>query len=342
MVKRGALIAIVLVGCQGTSKPEPAAKEDAAVGSAVAGFGSAARALGDGRGSGSAADGSGGAASGSGSGGAGSGSAGSGEDVEPITDPGKTLADLGAVPAWQAVVDRTRYLDRRKQHGVAYGLLGDAVMVPAPPVAGAPDAGVHVDAGLVASPYVWLLDDTEGTGALAIRARLPDNARVHPVAGDRVALGGAWALDDDRRWYWKVDAITALPAAPPQKPPGPAPAPAALSSPGHVVATGDMPSGAHTISIAKEGELAYFQLVGPPPAGDGDGWPVADELGNPVYALLVLPGERASYGAQDLRTPDERWALRRGVTYVVRIGHVRKHEGKPATITARTAPVRVL
>ena len=52
MVKRGALIAIVLVGCQGTSKPEPATKQDAAAGSAVAGFGSAARALGDGSGSG--------------------------------------------------------------------------------------------------------------------------------------------------------------------------------------------------------------------------------------------------------------------------------------------------
>ena len=56
----------------------------------------------------------------------------------------------------------------------------------------------------------------------------------------------------------------------------------------------------------------------------------------------ALPGERASYGGQDLRTPDERWSLRRGVTYVVRLGHIHKHEGKPATINARSAPVRVL
>ncbi len=69
---------------------------------------------------------------------------------------------------------------------------------------------------------------------------------------------------------------------------------------------------------------------------------MADELGNPVYALLNLPGERASYGAQDMRSADERWQLKRGVTYVVRIGPVHKHgPDKPATINARTAPVRV-
>ena len=49
-----------------------------------------------------------------------------------------------------------------------------------------------------------------------------------------------------------------------------------------------------------------------------------------------------------MRTPDERWQLKRGVTYAVRIGHVHKHGAKageperPATINARTAPLRIL
>jgi hypothetical protein len=60
-------------------------------------------------------------------------------------------------------------------------------------------------------------------------------------------------------------------------------------------------------------------------------------------ALLNLPGERATYGGQDMRAADERWTLRRGVTYWVRIGRIRRHGvDKPATINARTAPIRVL
>src|SRR5262245_66600819 len=50
-------------------------------------------------------------------------------------DPGKVLADLGAVSAWQAVIDRAQCLARRGQHGVVYGTVGTPIMVlgPAPP-----------------------------------------------------------------------------------------------------------------------------------------------------------------------------------------------------------------
>jgi hypothetical protein len=259
------------------------------------------------------------------------------DEPDPV-DPGKAIADLGAIPAWQSVVDRAQYLARRGQHGVVFGTIGPEILVPGPPPpAPLPDAGAAKppDAGLVPSPYVWLVDDTEGNGALAIRVAL--GARSDKVRqGDRVALGGAWALDDDRKWFWKVDAISPLPAATPtgiKDPP---------AAPGHTIVNGDLAQGARTISLAKEGDAAYFQVTGAPPAIDGDGWPVADELGNPVYALLNMPGERASYGAQDLRTPDERWQLKRGQTYWVRIGPVHKHgPDKPATINAKTAPVRV-
>jgi hypothetical protein len=233
------------------------------------------------------------------------------EEPEHV-DPGKQLAELGAVPAWQAVVDRTQYLERRHQKGVVYGTLA---------------AGSGSD--------TWLVDDTEGNGSLAIRAQLarPGNA------GDRVALAGAWAVDDAHHWYWHATSSTELPAIAAGSNTGSNVAP---SPPGHVIANGALPAGARPISKADDGAAVYFTLAGPAPVLDGDGWPVADELGNPVAAIVTLPGEHASYGAQDMRTPDERWTLKRGQTYWVRVGIVHKHGlDKPMTTMARTPPVRV-
>lgn len=258
-------------------------------------------------------------------------------------DPGAQLADMDAVPAWQAVVDRAQYLERRGQHGVAYGTLGPSVMVVGPPPVAPTDAGVPVklpDAGLVASAFTWLVDDTEGNGALAIRAKLGTFAS-QLKEGDRVALGGAWALDEDRRWYWNVDAITKLPPPPPPKANEPKDPP---SPPGHDIPVVDrIPSGARTISVGREGDLVYFTVNGRAPAIDGEGWPVSNELGDPVYALMQLPGERPSFGAQDFRTPDERWQLRRGWMYAVRIGRLRKSSDpeKPSFINAKTSPIRI-
>ena len=326
------------------------------------------------------------------------------DEPEP-PDPGRVISELAAIPAWQAVVDRAQLLGRRGQHGVVYGRVGPAVMVPAPPpsaaaagagsgtaagsgaavgagsgtVAGsgaaagagsgtAAGSGAAVGAGsgtaggagaktgsgaasagarpaaapgtapgaaiepaLVASPYVWLIDDTEGNGALGIRIALGDKARE----GDRIAAGGAWQLDADRRWFWKPDAIQPLPPAPAsdlKEPP---------AAPSHVVAIGALPPGARTASVARDGDAVYFQLVGPAPAGDGDGWQVADQLGSPTALVMTLPGERASYGGQDMRAADERWQLRRGQTYWVRIGKLHKRGDKPANVNARTAPIRV-
>lgn len=252
------------------------------------------------------------------------------EEPEP-PDPGKRIAELGAIPAWQAVIDRAQLLGRRDQHGVVYGKIGPVVMVLAPPAGGsaAPEKPVPV-----ASPYVWLIDDTEGNGSLGIRVALGQKAAK---LGDRVALGGAWALDDARRWYWKVDSVQSLPPAAPsdlKEPPPP--------EPNHTIINGNLVAGSRTITVARDNDSVYFQLVGPSPTNDGDGWAVANELGDKVFALLVLPGERASYGAQDMRAPDERWSLKRGQTYQVRIGRIRSRgPDKPVVIHARTAPVRV-
>ncbi len=244
-----------------------------------------------------------------------------------VTDPGKLIAELEAIPAWQAVIDRAQLLARRKQRGVVYGRVGPAIMVPGPAVA---DAGVPP---LVASPYVWLVDDQEGNGTLGIRVKLGDKAKE----GDRVAIEGAWILDEQRRWYWGVDSVTPLPPAAPsdlKDPPAPAPS--------HVIANGDLPSGARTISVARDNDAVYFQIVGPPPVTEGDGWLVANELGDTPVALMNLPGERPTYGGQDMRAPDERWQLKRGQTYWVRIGKLRKRTDKPTLVNARTAPVRVM
>src|SRR5436305_783212 len=37
------------------------------------------------------------------------------------------IDDLGAIPAWQAVVDRAQFLARRGQHGILYGVIGPAI-----------------------------------------------------------------------------------------------------------------------------------------------------------------------------------------------------------------------
>lgn len=231
-------------------------------------------------------------------------------EEEPPPDSNKTIIRLGAIPAWQAVVDRTRYLARRDQKGVVYGIIA------------ASDP-----------PYTFLVDDTEGNGALGIRAALGMKGAKD---GDRVALAGAWKLDDQRRWFWGVDQLTVLPPAAPSESKDPR-----ASQPTHAIQNGELPNGARTIGVAKDGDAAYFTVVGTTPLVDGDGWLVADELGNPAVAALTLPGERASYGGQDMRTSDERWQLKRGQTYWVRLGHFHKHGDKLQTVTARTAPIRV-
>jgi hypothetical protein len=241
-------------------------------------------------------------------------------------DPGKLIADLGAVSAWQAVIDRAQYLARRGQHGIVYGTVGAPLLVADP----------ATDGGLVSTGDTWLVDDTEGNGALAIRVRFGEAATA-PKQGDRVALSGAWVLDDKKRWFWKVERVTPLPAAPPsdvKDPPG---------QPGHQIVDGSLPAGARTISVARDNDVVFFQLTGPKqPVLPGEGWPVADELGDQVFALLNLPGERPSFGGQDFRTENERWELKRGQLYYVRIGKIRRPApDKPALINARTAPVRV-
>jgi len=241
-------------------------------------------------------------------------------------DLGRAVEDLGAIPAWQAVVDRDQLLARRGQHGVAFGRVGPVVPPFASAAATDADAGPPPPTGLV-----WLVDDTEGNGALAIRVKFANDA---PSEGDRVAVGGAWALDDARRWFWQADAVTPLPASEvttPKDPPWP---------PGFTLAVADPPGKRKLPDKVKDGELMEFTVKRRPPR-TGDGWAITSERGSELMAYLLLPGERASYGGHDLRAADERWSLKVGATYWVRVGKIRPARGEdPPIIRATTPPVR--
>jgi hypothetical protein len=214
------------------------------------------------------------------------------------------IAKLGAIPVWEGVVQRGQLLARRGQRGVLYGRVGPAVGE---------------------GSLVWLIDDTDGEGSLAVRASF---AGATAPAGARIAATGAWMLPEEpapapaaapaagvavppapavvpaaRRWVWQVEHSTALPdeGAPP-----------ATSSPiGHQLRVGPRPVEAVPISRAKDNDLIVFQVLAAP-----------------------------RRGGIDFRQPDEQWRLRRGVTYVVRIGKIRRKDpSKPATINARNAPI---
>lgn len=259
----------------------------------------------------------------------GGGDAGGGAAADPDGDPAgaggapgedddRAAADdavaLGAIPVWQAVVDRAQYLARRGQRAIVAGRLGGEAI--------APGARGQVR---------WLVDEHEGNGALAIRVAIPGRP---PAEGARIAVTGAWALDDQRRWYWQVEALSPLTGPAPAAPPDP-PAP-----PGLQLQAGPPPAGHRPISKARDGGVVTFGVI-KAPRGDGDGWLVGDDSFSPPIAYLFLPGERASYGGHDLRQADERWSLRRGVTYRVRIDKVRRRSPTDlARIKATTAPVR--
>jgi hypothetical protein len=229
-------------------------------------------------------------------------------------DPGSAADALGAIPAWQAVVDRDRYLARRNQEAVIAGRVGDEAIAP----------GAR---GVVR----WLVDETEGNGALAVRIAVT-GSKV-PTEGDRVAATGAWALDNERHWYWQVRSLAPLTDPAPATPPDPP------SVPGHQIGTGAPPSGWKPISKGKDGGIVTFGVVRTA-TGEGDGWLVGDDSFSPPFAYLYLPGERPSYGGHDLRQPDERWVLKRGVTYWVRIDRIRRRTPEDlARIKATTAPV---
>jgi hypothetical protein len=245
---------------------------------------------------------------------------GSGSAVEPGTNgdddsAGESVEVPGAIMPWEAVVDRDRYLARRRQVGVVVGrLAGEAI---------APGAR-----GVVR----WLVDESDGNGTLAIRIALTG---ALPAEGSRLAVRGAWTLDSQRRWYWAVESLTPL------KGPGPTPATTdPPSPPGLVVTTSPPPSGDRVVSRARDGAIILFGVIRGPKR-PADGWLIGDNSFSAPMAVLSLPGERDSYGGHDLRQEDERWQLKRGVLYWLRIDKVRRKPGDDRMwLRAVGAPVK--
>ena len=229
-------------------------------------------------------------------------------------DPAAALPP-GSLPVWQAVIDRDRYLARRGQGAVLIGRMGGEAIAP----------GAR---GVIR----WFIDETEGNGALAVRVAITGTV---PAEGERLALRGAWALDSQRRWYWQVESVAPV-TTPPPPPSTETPVP-----PGHQVIAAPVPSGYRVVSRGKDGGIIVFGVVRSS-NGDGDGWLIGDNSFGAPIASLTLPGERSSYGGHDLRHDDERWQLKRGVLYWVRIDRYRrKNPDSRPTLRALTAPVKV-
>jgi len=236
----------------------------------------------------------------------------------PITGKEReALRSAGVVPAWDAVIDRWRYLARRGHEGAVFGRLGEK-------------AGAHH----------WLIDETSGAGSLGIRAALP--ARADLEVGDSLVLRGAWRVDQERRWYWQAVRIERLPAsveAGTDEEPDPY-----AGQPGHVIkAIARRPKGAIRVSeVTQAGGDVTFGVVRRPPLY-GDGWEISDRSDWRPVGILMLPGERKPYGGQDFMTDHERWRLDKGVQYTVRIRRWRpaRKEGELPIMRAISAPMRI-
>jgi hypothetical protein len=243
-------------------------------------------------------------------------------DAAPPVDAAVAIDELdalppGAVPAWRAVVDRARYLVRRSDRGVLFGT-----------------AGAAVDGS---SQLRWLVDDTTGGGSLGVRTDLS----IRRVAeGSRVAVWGGWKVDDQHRWYWAADRAARVPADGVQERRDGFWYP----SPSHQVArAGELPDGAIVVEEADPAGGAIFFQVIRRPVRDGDGWVVAGRSHWPAAAVLVLPGERESYGGQDMKSDDERWHLDKKTSYALVVRRWRKprKEGELPRLRAVTAPIRI-
>lgn len=226
-------------------------------------------------------------------------------------DEDVALAALGAIPVWDTVTDRGRYLGRRRLQGVVYGRLGGSI-----------------------DGYRWLIDETEGAGALAIRMAVDE--RIALREGQRLVSWGAWWVDDQQRWYWKAERLAGL------APPASDTAAGTESTPGlAIVSIPQPPEGAEPVSQRTTPGDILFQICAVP-GSPTDGWEIADRSGDAPVALLRLPGERAAYGGQDYRTSDEHWKLEPRVTYTVRVRRFRAaRSGELVLMRAVDAPRRI-
>ncbi|HTM20822.1 MAG TPA: hypothetical protein VL172_09950, partial [Kofleriaceae bacterium] len=143
---------------------------------------------------------------------------------------------------------------------------------------------------------------------------------------------------------WRTTGAARLPAAPPADSgakPG-EPDLLAATAPGHDIATAATDQWTTISRVPNRGGNVGFQVVRGP-RRPGDGWAVADRSNFEPSAILLLPGERDTYGGQDYLTPDEHWHLDRKIYYVVRVGRndPPKKPGELRRLRALTPPKRL-
>ncbi len=206
----------------------------------------------------------------------------------------KALADRQVLPAWSAVHERYRLLDRRGESGLVFGTL------------------LENDQGL------WLVDETEGEGTLAISVLLPGKPKL--ALATRVVLRGAWKLSSEKHWQWKTDAIWTMSEKKSES---------VLRFPPGLVAHKQESrklSSPSTVSANMGGTIS-FRVV-QPPKQIGDGWLIGDAKGGAAVARLMLPGERSPYGDQSDLSVEEQWQLALGTRYWVQINRFRRPKSK--------------
>ncbi len=211
------------------------------------------------------------------------------------------LEEARAVPAWTAVLERSRMLARRGERGAVFGRVG-------PPVGGAGGAS-------------WLLDESDTARGLGIRIATASGGAFPAPAGERVLARGAWTTDPDRRWLFVADRLQRLPPASGDV----ASAAGDAFLPGELVRTGE----------PREGDREFVVVAAP--AKPGDGWGIADKKGVPPAEVLLLPGEAAIYGGLDFLSPDERWSLEVGKRYAAPVVPIKTARKPPLPLLRATA-----
>ncbi len=223
------------------------------------------------------------------------------------------LAALGAIPVWAGVVDRGDYLARRGKRGILFGRLGDPV-----------------------GKYRWFIDEEEGAGALGVRLAATNMAALE--RGERLVVWGAWHVDEERHWYWKAERLEKLEPRQLDLPEG------VESMPGHqIVEIPKRPRGSirvADIEEAREERDIVFEVC-KTPKDPSDGWTISNRTKWKAVARLHLPGERATYGAQDLRSPGEHWRLERNTRYTVRVKPFWKPKKGLTRMIAVNAPRKI-
>lgn len=223
-----------------------------------------------------------------------------------------TAADI--VSAWDAVIERSRYLARRGDRGAIFGRMGEVI----------------ADSQL---PMRWLSDETKGEGALRVRVAHDPRLVVQP--GLRVVVWGAWEVDAAGRWYWRAERIASLEARDPDEE-------AAIQALMEIPSVESAPEEALPVSeLTADGTIVF--VVRRTPQQPSDGWEIFDPGGRVAVARLLLPGDDPSYGAQDYRSADERWQLQRGARYTVAVRWPRRIiEDQLPELSALAVPRRVL